>query len=360
MPAQGPPGGMIISVQYLRGLAALMVLLNHVAWKLQQRGSSALDWFNIGEAGVDIFFVVSGFIMCHITGDGGIKVGGFIRNRLIRILPLYWTLTTLALGVFLLVPGRVNSSGGTTHVLASYLLVPVQGKFLVQAGWTLSYEFYFYAVFAAGLLFGARSGPLLAAFALVALVGIGSWHPSAGVAWSFLTNGLLLEFVAGIGLYTLYRRRIVKRRGLAVLLLMLGIALFVGANRAADRQFLSSVRAIRYGVPAALVCWGLVSLEGPIRRHKVRWLEHLGDISYSLYLSHVFSIGAWTMLVARLSLPGRWGSALVAPELLAVALLAAELCYRWIEQPSRRALRGRLGARAGLAPRLHDPAPARG
>jgi exopolysaccharide production protein ExoZ len=359
-PGPGGAAGPIVSVQYLRGIAAFMVLLNHVAWKVQQRGSHVLDGFGIGEAGVDIFFIVSGFIMCHITAGPRVDIREFVRNRCIRILPLYWILTTVALGIFLIAPERVNTSGGSTHLLASYLLVPVNGKFLVQAGWTLSYEFYFYLVFAVGLLFGARLGPLLAALALVTLAGLGSWHASDATAWSFLTNNLLLEFVAGIGLYGAHRLRLVRRRWVAWLMLAAGVLIFVAENRSEDRTFLSPVRAIRYGLPALLVCWGMVSLERPIARHRIRWLERLGDISYSLYLSHAFSIGACGLLLARVPASGRWGGWLLTGVLLAAALLGAELCYRVIELPTRRALRTRLGTRVKLAPALRDPAPARG
>jgi exopolysaccharide production protein ExoZ len=356
----GGPSGTIVSVQYLRGIAAFMVLLNHVAWKLQQRGSHVLDAFGIGVAGVDIFFIVSGFIMCHITAGSRVDIREFVRNRCIRILPLYWILTTVALGIFLVAPERVNTSGGATHVLASYLLVPVKGKFLVQAGWTLSYEFYFYLVFAVGLLFGARLGPVLAAMALVGLVGLGTWHVSDANAWSFLTSNLLLEFVAGIGLYGAYRLRLVRRRWMAWLMLAAGVVIFVAENQSEDRNFLSPVRAIRYGLPGLLVCWGLVSLERPIARHRIRWLERLGDISYSLYLSHVFSISACGLLLARVPLAARWGGWLLPGVLLAAALLGAELCYRGIELPTRRALRMRLGSGVRLTPEVRHPAPARG
>ena len=358
-PGPGGPSGTIVSVQYLRGIAAFMVLVNHVAWKLQQRGSHVLDGFSIGEAGVDIFFVVSGFIMCHITAGPRIDIREFIRNRCIRILPLYWILTTVALAIYLIAPDRVNTSGGTTHVLASYLLVPVKGKFLVQAGWTLSYEFYFYLVFAVGLLFGPRLGPLLAALLLVTLAGLGTWQVSDSTAWTFLTGNLLLEFVAGIGLYAVWRLRLVKRRWMSWLMLLAGVGIFVAANQADDPTFLSKVRAVRFGLPALLVCWGMVSLERPIARHRIRWLEHLGDISYSLYLSHAFAIGACALLLGRVRFSGPWGEWLLTGVLIATGLLVAELCYRGIEVPSRRALRMRFDPRVRLAPKLRDPAPAR-
>jgi exopolysaccharide production protein ExoZ len=104
----------------------------------------------------------------------------------------------------------------------------------------------------------------------------------------------------------------------------------------------------------------MVSLERRIARRKIRWLERLGDISYSLYLSHVFSIGACSLLLAHRRLTGPWGEWLLAVLLISAALLVAELCYRGIEQPSRRMLRGRFGARMRIEPDVREPAAARG
>jgi len=342
---------MIVSIQYLRGLAAFLVLLNHVAWKSQQHGRHALDGFNVGECGVDIFFVISGFIMCHVTSGGRVAIAGFVRNRLLRILPLYWILTTVALSVFLLMPGRVNTSGGSTHVLASYLLLPTDGKFLIEAGWTLSYELLFYGLFAAGLLLSGWTGRVLVAAVLVALASLRAWHPFAHPVAAFLTSDLLLEFAYGIGLYRLYLRNPLQRGWSAVLVGTIGVALLAAANGSPDRHFLSPVRAVNYGVPAFLLCWGTVSLERQIARHKVRWLELLGDASYSLYLSHVFSIGAFAVIVGGWSGSGPWADRLMPALMVTVALAGGLLCYRWIEQPARWALK------SGFGPRVPQPRP---
>ena len=336
---------MIVSIQYLRGLAAFLVLLNHVAWKSQQHGRHALDGFNIGECGVDIFFVISGFIMCHVTSGGRVAIAGFVRNRLLRILPLYWILTTVALGAFLLMPGRVNSSGGSTHVLASYLLLPTEGKFLIEAGWTLSYELLFYGLFAGGLLLSGWTGRAWVAGALVVLASLRAWHPLTHPVAAFLTSDLLLEFTYGIGLYWLFLRNPLQRGWSAALVGAIGVALFAAANASPDRHFLSPVRAFNYGVPAFLVCWGTVSLERQIARHKVRWLELLGDASYSLYLSHVFSIGAFAVIAGGIPGSGPWVDLPMAALMVTAALAGGLLCYRWIEQPARWAVKFGFGTR---------------
>ncbi len=296
---------------------------------------------------VDLFFVISGFIMCHTTARHGVTIAAFLRNRLIRILPLYWILTTVALAANMAMPGRVNSSGGETHVLASYVLLPTDGKYLVQAGWTLAYEFYFYFLFAGGLLSRGWRGRAAVITALVSLAGIGWQAPSPHQIWRFATNDLLLEFAYGMLLYALYQQRVVKHWSVGLLLVAGGIALLAGANQAPNQEFLSPVRALNYGVPAWLVCSGFVFLEEHLARRKVRCLEALGDASYSLYLTHVFVVGALAMVAGSLPHLGIGMDRVTVPLMVAAAVLAAHLCYRWVEHPSRVALKDMLHSPPG-------------
>lgn len=123
---------MIYSIQYLRGIAALLVVLHHATHKGFQYGNSSLDWLKIDSSGVDLFFIISGFIMCYTTHNKSIDFYTFIKNRIERIIPLYWFFSVLALIIFLIAPQYVNSSGGNTGVLASFLLIPNGQKYLVN------------------------------------------------------------------------------------------------------------------------------------------------------------------------------------------------------------------------------------
>jgi peptidoglycan/LPS O-acetylase OafA/YrhL len=336
---------MILTIQYLRGIAALLVLLHHVAWKNEQHGENLLGWLRIGEAGVDIFFVVSGFVMCHATRDPGLRVGDFVRHRIIRVIPLYWLMTCIALAVFLVMPERVNSSGGETDVLASFLLLPTDGKYLVQVGWTLAYEFYFYLLFSVGLLFERRTGRGLVVAAIVALVAIGQLGPH-GVVWGFLTSNLLLEFAAGMLLYSLFETRTHLPPLAACALIALGIAILAGCNEVGGVGFLSSMRAFDYGAAAVLIVGGVVMLERRVAGRRSRFLEMLGDSSYSLYLSHVFVLGGFALVLGGLERMGTLASLLMVPAMAAAAVAVAYACYRWVERPMTKALRGALDHRA--------------
>ena len=134
----------ILSIQWMRAIAILMVILQHAAWKGTQYSTNPLGWLKVGEAGVDLFFIVSGFVICHVTYNKTPAPFEFVKARLVRILPLYWLLTCVALVVYLIKPELVNSSGGITSVFHSFTLLPTSSKYLIRNGWTLSYELYFY------------------------------------------------------------------------------------------------------------------------------------------------------------------------------------------------------------------------
>ncbi|MBT9431228.1 acyltransferase [Candidatus Sodalis endolongispinus] len=135
---------MIKSVQYLRAIAALMVVMHHVIIKWRQYDVPSLSWFHIGYYVVDLFFIISAYIMCNTTEQREVTFRRFIFARCTRILPLYWLMTVAALAIFIIKPSVVNSSSGTTSVIASFFLLPDGTRFLVNNGWTLSYEFLFY------------------------------------------------------------------------------------------------------------------------------------------------------------------------------------------------------------------------
>ena len=144
-------GSLLYSINILRFIAASFVLLSHIENKVYQYNILSLEWYRFRGPGVDIFFVMSGFIICLTTARKDITPIKFLKGRMQRILPLYWFFTTLALFIFLYNPALVNKTGGYTNVIASYFLIPGEHKFLVHNGWTLSYDVYFYIIFALSL-----------------------------------------------------------------------------------------------------------------------------------------------------------------------------------------------------------------
>jgi exopolysaccharide production protein ExoZ len=326
----------IVSVQYLRALAAAMVLLEHISKKSGQVGHEIFSWLHFGYTGVDVFFVISGFIMCFIymrSRSGVASLGDFWRRRFIRIMPLYWTLTFLALCVYLIAPEKINSSGGETVVWQSFFLLPGEGqRFLIANGWTLSYEMYFYALLSLSFLVPNKALGAFASIVLVCLI-VGSGFVGLSLG-RFLANPFLLEFVFGMLVYLLYRQR--SSSGVSYLgLLCLGF----GAIGLAAQQFTTSLvpdrRFLTAGVPAAFLVFGVVLNEGPISRVSASWLEKLGNSSYSMYLFHPFPLKAAGLLFAYFGFAalGAWFEWLYWVVTAGLVLATSYYVYVYLELP---------------------------
>jgi exopolysaccharide production protein ExoZ len=306
----------VASIQVMRALAALAVLLFH------------LKLLPIGYAGVDIFFVISGFIMGSI-GERE-PPGDFIGRRLIRIVPLYWAVT---FGMCLLsfVPGLFATfSFDASALIKSLLFIPYaqpNGEIwpLVVPGWTLNYEMLFYLVFCLALL---AQRPLAVTLLLLgSLVFAGRLVSADSAIWRSWTDPLLLEFLGGLGLSRLTRMR---GRFLGSALLGLGIAGFalaayIGGDTGAWRPLV-------LGVPAFALVSGGLALERAGGWPKLRPLELVGDWSYSLYLLHGLALKAVEKPLATQP----W---LAAPLAILASIALAYASYRCFERPVARLLR---------------------
>lgn len=330
---------MVYSIQYLRGLAALMVLVRHVAFKGEQYASNPMPWYNIGGiAGVELFFIISGFIMCFTTAEKAGKkrsVGRFLLNRFTRILPLYWILTLLGLVVFLLFPNKVNIGGGETKILDSFLLIPSTGVYIIKNGWTLTYEFFFYFIFSIGLFFPTRLGHLITSMILIALVCLNFLGHTKDVFLLFVSSTILLDFILGIVLFELFNRFKKVPKILSVIMILTGLIILGLLNQRINfgLPFLS------VGISCFILCAGVVFLEEPIKNHEVPFFTLIGDASYSLYLFHPFVLAGGAFFLSRLGLSqGLW----VWPFLLSLAgisLAGGILCYLYLEKPITKVIR---------------------
>lgn len=342
----------------LRALAAFMVAIHHAQWDaslLAERfglgftRNDMLPWM----AGVDIFFVVSGFIMVHASADLFGRPGAwraFLSRRIARIVPLYWAATTLFLLVVLAAPAALNSGRPDIgQILASYLFWPVvstQG--LVQPiyslGWTLNYEMLFYALFSVGLLLPARWTLPAVTGALVLLVGAQHLSGSLPLPFGFWGQPIVLEFAAGMGIAVLRRRglRFGARTRIAVALV--GIAVLAVAARA-DISASTWSGPLWHGSAAVLLVLA-AGCGAPRDRPAlagVRVLAAVGDASYALYLVHPFVIRALRQAVtlAGLAMP-----LLFVAVALAGSVMAALLVHRFFEKPATRGMRRLFGGRA--------------
>lgn len=336
--------GNLASIQSLRGLAALAVCVAHLqAVELKFDNSTILGrWAAIGFSGVDLFFVISGFVMVWVTRaqQGNAKtLGRFWLARAFRIYPLWWVVLSAIVAVWLVRPEWVYSSTTIApDILRSYLLFPAQGLPLHAVGWTLIHEVWFYIVFGLLLVAPVRTFPTLLFIwaALVVITALALPAPADPVL-AIIRHPLTLEFIIGAGIGwiatrgTLPAPRIVLQLG--CLALLLGAASIHDNPPKIFQQEWS--RIWLFGIPFALILWGCVGLE-QVGGSNPRWSQKLGNWSYALYLIHVPVFVAVGRLAKPLSQQGPLDNLVLLFVALCTAIFAAFVLHVGIEQPVQR------------------------
>jgi exopolysaccharide production protein ExoZ len=308
-------------VQALRGIAALLVVSTHVETAFRENPNLAgIPWpsrfaglSGFGGVGVDIFFIISGFIMVYVgvpyfRREKGI--GDFLTRRVLRIYPIYWLVTFLLIG-FATMKTLLGVMSGQTfaesldfdlqwyRLLGAFTLFPTYNELgnlqpIVGVGWTLSFEVFFYFVFVLAILIGFRWGVFFVAAVFAFLVFALPIGDSA--LGAFLTEPILLEFPVGmlIGYAVVLGLRPPKWLLLACITLGL-------AGYAADIifNFDYSYRYLFRGIPSALLVFGLIFWEINFGFKVPPLFVKLGDASYSVYLIHTIVLGYLIIPVVR-------------------------------------------------------------
>ncbi len=294
-PAGAPPAH-LESLQYLRGIAAMMVVYYHAQVQIEQVvGLSTMP--AAGGSGVDIFFVLSGFVMWWTTQGRQPSAGDFLLKRVIRIAPPYWLFTLLAGAIALFLPQLLRSTQfDALHLGMSLLFLPwwnptvpptdpVALTPVIVPGWTLNVEMAFYCLFALSLAVGERWRVWVLA-ALLALLFVAARTLFAGTPLQFYGTDLLAEFLAGVLLARLIMH--VPARGTAGWTGLFAIAFAALLYLDFDRP--SWPQCISLGIPALLCVIAALQVERGGALPRSRLLSLLGDASYSIYVSHVFVI----------------------------------------------------------------------
>ena len=329
------PPEVIRPIQYLRAVAAMMVVWLHAVYIIPSV-AERLGAPYFGGSGVDLFFVISGFIMVVTTSRREVTPQKFLLLRIIRVVPLYW-LVTLAWVAYESVEHSSKSSYPALAIVRSLAFVPYPyispgtpaGLWPILAnGWTLNYEMFFYALFAVSLAAPRRVRVAGLAVVLAALVGTGRlFGPFANPLASFYTSGYLLEFVAGM---------------------ILAHGWLQGGSRDSLPQslFLMVFGFYCLGSVHLFTCLGgafliVASCLNPrICAIENRTLLGLGNASYSIYLSHGFVLQALAPSWMRAFPHATWASsALFTTLALLLCALAGCLCYWFIEKPLTSRLR---------------------
>ena len=302
----------LVSIQYLRAFAALAVVAQHTG---HTRG--------MGQVGVDIFFVISGFIMWMVTQRESTP-GDFLLHRAIRIWPLYILATLVML---------TQAPWAGWQLARSLLFIPylnASGKAwpLLLQGWTLNYEMFFYGLFALSLCVPRRPRLAVLAVLMVTLVGVGLLLRQPGPIAATYTSPMLLEFLAGVAISALAGAGRLPGPRTGVALVALGLAALAASAVVHTEE---AWRALVWGVPSAAIVAGMLSLDRAGKVPVLPPLRFLGDASYSIYLFHTFVLDS---IVTRLSLP----PIVIVPLVLAAVCVVCSLIYLVVERPLTRAL----------------------
>jgi exopolysaccharide production protein ExoZ len=285
---------MIPWIQYLRALAALMVVWHHSLGQVAGT-EQFIPFSNLGGYGVQLFFMISGFIMLVTTWDKPIGPAEFIRLRLTRIVPLYWLATLGMILGAIVAPGlsKTFKWDGVSLVKSLFFIpyyslsTPNEIRPLLMPGWSLNYEMFFYAIFALLLMVVNTLRIHLMVGAMLVLVAVGLMTHPQGAVPRVYTDPVLLEFAAGMIVGRIWLRMKHKRGDIGHPLLMT-----------------------------------------------------LGDASYSIYLTHSFTLAAlrvlWAHFIPNPTLASSIGWMAVA---LVASALAGWICFRLIERPMTRGLK---------------------
>ncbi|WGR92798.1 acyltransferase [Bradyrhizobium sp. ISRA443] len=328
----------LLSIQYLRAFAAFGVVAFHA------QGFTYGRTLVIGSAGVDIFFVVSGFVMWTVSAYRTQTPAEFFVNRIVRIVPMYWFVTLSFVAAALVFPAlfpRLVVS--TTHTLASLFFVPMRSPSngeiwpVVVPGWTLNCEMFFYAIFALALFLENTRRLLFLAATLFVLILVGRLYTGDSPPIIFYTNPIMLEFPAGILLGRAFEQDRLPRLRWGYVALAAGLLLFAASAWLA----IDSPRVAVWGTPAFLVVAGVVIIEKNRSVRLVPVLALLGDASYSIYLTHTLTISAIGKFKAYFNPATFFVASLALSALIGVA------AWRLVERPFAEFLKPR--------PRVQQP-----
>lgn len=328
------PEARLRSIQYLRAVAALLVVFHH-ARNPKPGLYDPLTPILWGQAGVDLFFVISGYVLYRSAISE--RAFEFLKRRFWRVVPLYWlaTIATAALDIAHSPTKLTAPFAG--HILKSLLFIPhmsleVPGQawpYILQ-GWTLNYEIFFYLLVTLGI---ASRRPIVVPVTLIALcVATGLIVRSPNLLWRTYSDPLMLEFLLGVALARCDQN---VRAPFVILLLPLGCLLIALSG------FFDGPRIVLWGIPALLIIAGALALERNGFLPHFGWLGRLGDASYAIYLFQFWTFTLVNKLAAHS--PRSWSVQI--GERIGLSLLLAAMfglaIHHFVERPLV-ARRGRL------------------
>ncbi len=335
----------LYNIQALRSVAVLLVVIFHLAAieNIYGHGSNLLPRFtDVGASGVDIFFVISGFIMATIIRDQFQNFNNalnFIIHRITRIYPLYWFYAVIFLASLLLsdmLQGNMDWEHQYNY-FRNFLLLPNAGPSILVVSWTLVYEMYFYCVITALLFFSERLFVKLILLWLVIVCVAHYFINPTNAEFAITTSPMTLEFIAGCLIarftYSFSNRYNYLFLGIGFVSLFAAFYCFQYLEPIiAHEMGTHSIRLLLFGIPSILIVSALVGLETD-QIILPKFMIKLGDASYSIYLSHMIVFVTIGKIWQRLPYNGPIFHAVMCTFMLTIVITFGLISYSFIEKP---------------------------
>ena len=306
-----------------------MVVVHHARGYF---GVEAADWSTFGSRGVDVFFVISGFIMAFVTQryqpdvSRWPQVRDFLVKRVIRVVPLYWIALAIA-ARYLIANGQIDAD-----LLKDFAFIPrwlgddrTQPFPYLIPGWTINYEMFFYLTFGVCMMLGRFRYVVLFGFFTTLLVA-GLSHQSDNVYWGFYTQFILSEFLLGILLFHLVSNTTRSFHPLIYLSALVGGTVgLVLANDVLQNHYL-------FGIMSAILLWGALNL---LQDRSNQFLLLVGYASYSIYIFHsvILEYGARLIRKTGLTEPEPVTIFVVLASQLLLVLVLSIFLHKMVEKP---------------------------
>ncbi|WP_158266475.1 acyltransferase family protein [Allosphingosinicella deserti] len=344
-----PTGGAAVprldGLQLGRAIAACAVVISHASGHYS--GGTHGAWNLLSTYGVTLFFVISGYIMVLTTGRGTFSPTAFLSRRIRRIVPIYYIANLVLAAATLAAPGAFKRTVfDGWHMLKSLLFIPAYDPAgsgyiwpFFRLGWTLNYEMFFYLVFASLFALGVAQRAFCVTIILGGLILLGIVHPFTAAIPAFYTQVATIGFIFGtlLGMIAVYRPIRLGTAWMWIALLVSFVLLGVMASMfeairhdRTTQLWLSIACTLHIALLVSVIDGRGVSVPRP--------LLYIGDASYSIYLFHMFAVGAVTAIAHRLP------AALLYPAMVASAcsgIVAGIIVYRYVEAPLNRFFRYR-------------------
>ncbi|WP_251975685.1 acyltransferase family protein [Salinicola avicenniae] len=333
---------MLISVQALRALAAWIVVFHHFMQVFF--GFEADNWVEYlfstrGQVGVDIFFVISGFVITVSTRGKSLSTPQFLLHRLVRIVPAYWLYTAITAAILYFASSVMPEYGlSLKGLLMSLFFIPTENPAgygyypILPVGWTLNFEMLFYVVFAASLMLKRQWRLWGLVLAIVVINTLFAHQPFIS---SFYTDPIIFEFLLGVGIGVIYSRHgLPGGRWWPIVLALTSLGTILAFNDPSGM-----LRFVAWGLPGAALVIAFIGMEPRLGHNRV--VKAMGDWSYSTYLLHVIVLWSGDYVLTR-----QYGLSPYLALAICVPIIAigSWLSYEFVEKKLSRRLKRYLPA----------------